>query len=220
MTLNAAFWCYLKWCFGSWNNWKIIISRTLNGAFWRYLKQCFESWSCWEHVESQDANWGIFTLFVMIMFIYFGIVEKILQTKTPNGAFLRNLKWCFWSWNCWESLKTKTLNGAFWRYLKLCFGSLNCWENFEIILMQFESVFWKWVLLRKCWKWRHQLVHFNIMCNNVLEVGTAENCFKSMMLNGAFWRYFKWCFSFSNLWLSIYICQTPLHLHIYCFFRL
>ena len=51
--------------------------------------------------------------------------------------------------------KTRLLNGAFCRNMKRSFGSWNCWENFEIkeakrcILTLFETMFCKLELRRK-----------------------------------------------------------------------
>ena len=42
-----------------------------------------------------------------------GAAKKTLKTISLNVAFFRNLKWCFWSWNCWDNLK-------FWLHLKRC----------------------------------------------------------------------------------------------------
>ena len=89
----------------------------LNDAFWRYLKQCFGSWNCWENVESEDANWGILTLFVRMFFLL---------------------------WNCRE-IFTKTLNGAIWRNLKRCFPFSILWLSVYIIM--FEPPTSKFVLL-------------------------------------------------------------------------
>jgi len=37
---------------------------TLNGAFWCYLKRWFGSWNCClEHFESKEAKWCIVALF-------------------------------------------------------------------------------------------------------------------------------------------------------------
>ena len=43
-----------------------------------------------------------------------GTAKKILKTRSLNVAFLRNLKRCFGSWNCWDFFFNRSLNGAFW----------------------------------------------------------------------------------------------------------
>ena len=42
---------------------KKVKARKLNGAFWCCLKWCFGSWNCLENVESKEAKWCIQTLF-------------------------------------------------------------------------------------------------------------------------------------------------------------
>ena len=61
------------------------------------------------------------------------------------------------------------------------------------------------------------MVHYGAIWNNVLEVGTADNIFKSRTLNGAFCLYSKQGFYFSILWLIRYLCQTPYN-HIFIAF--
>ena len=100
-------------------------------------------------------------------------------------------------------LKSRTLNVAFWCYLKQCFGSWNCWEHFDFIMTQFESMFWKWELLRKCWKRKRQMGHFNTICNDVLEVETGKKKMKARTLNCAFWRNLKQCFGSLNCWENV-----------------
>ena len=73
-----------------------------------------------------------------------GTTEKLVKSRTLNGALWRYLKRCFGSWNSGKNLRKNTLNGAFFfnliflktrslndalcRNLKRCFGSWNCWE--------------------------------------------------------------------------------------------
>ena len=42
------------------------------------------------------------------------------------------------------------------------------------------------------------MVHSCAICNDLQEVGTAENILKAMRKYGAFWRYFKMCFGSQN----------------------
>ena len=106
---------------------KLLKIRTLTGAFYRYRKRFFGSWNCAETFEIKDANWCILKLLI----------------------------WCFRKLELLRNFKARLLNGAFCRNLKLCFKSWNCWENVEnevaylCILPQFEIMFWKLELLRK-----------------------------------------------------------------------
>ena len=136
------------------------IIRTLNGAFWRYLKRCFGSLNCWK------------------------------KMGTLNGAFWRYLKRCFGSWNSCENFE---VNDANWSVLIL-FKTLLFFLKLELlrkndntavlcsVLMQFESLFWKLELQRKCWKQRPLLAHSNPIWNDVM---FSWNCLKKMENNEA-----------------------------------
>ena len=106
---------------------KMLKARTIDNTFWHYLKRC--SWS-WNSGQSQKKQG-----------------RKIVH----SGAICNNV---FEVWNDEKILKAWTQNSAFWRYLKLYFGSWNCWENVEskeakwCILTLFETMFWKFEMLR------------------------------------------------------------------------
>ena len=133
-----------------WNNVLVVgTAENILISLWINLNQCFGSGNCWENVESEYANWGILALFVTMVLFTLQLLRKLYKQRC----------WMVYSKAIWNNvfevwkLKTRTLNSAFSIYLKLCFGtcSLNCWENFEIILMWFESIFWKWELVRQFW---------------------------------------------------------------------
>ena len=95
-----------------------------------------------------------------------GTAEKILKSKTHNGAFWPYLKRRFGSSNWGETFEIKNdnrciltellrkcwnqgrLNSPFWRYLKQYFWSWNCW----CILMLFIQCFRKLEMLRNLLK--------------------------------------------------------------------
>ena len=102
-------------------------AKTQNAAFWRYLKRCFGSWNCWENVESKESKGCILTLFV----IEVGTAEKKSKAKTQNVAFWGYLKRCFESLNCWERKQARTPNvhsDASWNDV---YRSLKCRENVD-----------------------------------------------------------------------------------------
>ena len=109
---------------------------------------------------------------------------------TLNGAFWRYLKRCFGSWNSCENFE---VNDANWSVLIL-FKTLLFFLKLELlrkndntavlcsVLMQFESLFWKLELLRKCWKQRPLLAHSNPFWNDVM---FSWNCLEKMENNEA-----------------------------------
>ena len=66
-----------------------------------YIKHwhIYQSWHWWESFETKDTKRCI------LMFLEVEKDEKMLKTRTIDGAFWRNLKRCSCSWNCWEHLK-------------------------------------------------------------------------------------------------------------------
>jgi len=53
--------------------------------------------------------------------------EKLLKSRTLNGAFLRYLKRCFGSWDCRETFENKD---AYWCKLTLL---IRCFRNLELL---------------------------------------------------------------------------------------
>ena len=82
-------------------------------------------------------------------------VEKLLKSKTLNGALLRYLKRCFGSWNCTETFEIKDAN---WRILTLL---IRCFRKFKLL---------RNILKRGC-----LMVQSAVTLNDVLEVGTSKS---------------------------------------------
>ena len=145
-----------------------------------------------------------------------GTAEKILKSKTHNGAFWPYLKRRFGSSNWGETFEIKNgnrciltellrkcwnqgrLNSPFWRYLKRWFGSWDCRETFEnkdanwCFLAVFETIFLKLELL----------MHSNAFYSMFSEVGNAEKPFKTRSLNLALCHNLKRCFASWNCWTN------------------
>ena len=92
-------------------------------------------------------------------------------------------------------LKTRTIDGAFWRYKKNIISDVGTplsWEHFEIKDMVHSDPIWNDILevgtAEKNLKSRQCMVHSEAIWNDVLEVGTAE---KARSQNGTFWHCLK-----------------------------
>ena len=98
-----------------------------------------------------DTSWNDFLEVVTF--------ENILNSRTLNDTFSRNLKRCFGSWHCWENIAIKDAKRYILREVETLYWEVELLGNVEIkdakrcILTLFETMFWKLELRRNFWNY-------------------------------------------------------------------